>query len=177
VLRRWLDLRLDVDDLRPGLIAMKRLHFLLASVLVSGAAGCGGGGPRDAHDVQAAQANATCAKLFQCKSSYPDGEAAFTDIFGATEADCRALFLMQDVSDIEASIEAGRIIVDENNVNSCIAWVNGLTCEQVWDQNTQEPDACNGFYTPLVNDGDMCTIDEDCLSDFCDQTSMTCNAG
>jgi hypothetical protein len=153
-----------------------RAHGVFAAALLVTA--CGGGGSYEAAEVSGRTAHAICSKVFSCQDSFPGTRAEFAEAFGSSQSACEMAFAddPDDLAELQASIDEGRILIDSANVNACIAFINGVTCEQIWNDSVDEPAACDMELIPQVADGDECVIDEDCISDFCDSTTMTCSA-
>ncbi len=147
-----------------------RIHLILVAAL----AGCGGGGD----DAELGDLFETvCAKYFDCAASYPDGEAQFHEDLGDTEEECVAAFrALVHADEIETSIDAGRIVVDDGALDECLGWYRTLGCEEVWSDEPQEPPACESWLIGTVEDGDACTNSNDCAVDTssCDPDAMTC---
>jgi hypothetical protein len=153
--------------------------LVAAAVIAASLAACGGGGSYDADELSASNAHAICSKLFECRASFPGGTAQFDSTYGTSEAGCEMAFLDDtgDTMQLQDSIDAGRIVIDGGAVALCQRFIDNLTCEEVWSQDTQAPAACEMEIVPQVADGDACVLDEDCVSDFCDSSTMTCAPG
>jgi hypothetical protein len=165
------------------LMMITRLKTLFApALLVAGLAACGGGGgissPSDAlHEA----ASTSCAKIFSCQDSFPGTDADFETAFGANEAECVDNFEADadpSAADYEASVDAGRIVFNGDDAETCLAAFDDVTCEQLWGgTGPDQPDECETAFDGQVADGDACTIDEDCAESTSSCIDDVCGPG
>jgi hypothetical protein len=155
---------------------MKRCWIVL--VLAACGGGQGGGGAGAAADRSLTQ---TCAKAFACEASFPaDSGFEFEGLFGISEAECQANFRQVfDPAEIQASVDAGRVIFDAGDADVCLDAAAALTCDEFWgnftgDNPTPQPAECDTAFIGTVEDGGTCSIDLDCVNDTCDDSTMTC---
>ena len=102
-----------------------RLAGLVSAAFAVSGAACGGGqggggGAGAAVERSFAQ---TCAKAFDCMAEFPAEEVSFTfeDLFTTSESACVAQFReFNDPADIEASVDAGRILFDASDATICL---------------------------------------------------------
>src|SRR5688572_9646149 len=97
-------------------------NFLSTSLLLA-LTSCDGGS-LTASEAMDEGLRSTCAKAFDCMSSFPT-DAGFTveQLFGSTEAMCVQMFqtgATEDKAMLEASISAGRIKYNADDAQACL---------------------------------------------------------
>jgi len=152
-------------------------------VATVGACGHGkGGGGGNAAATLDQSARQTCGKAFDCMSSFPsDAGFQFSEVFGTSEPACVAnLEQSLDPADLQDSVDAGRVLFDASDAQTCLAFFTGLSCTDFWDvelgrsTTLTPPSACDTAFVGTVANGGLCTTPLDCSDGFCDDTSMTC---
>ncbi len=119
-----------------------------------------------------------CDEAFACKASFPtDAGITFDEAFGpsamACYADNDASF---DIPAIVAQIQAGTILWNASDANTCLAGITFGTCEEFWQQGGNEPAACATALAGTIADGGACVTDWECvnLASYCDETTKLC---
>ncbi len=156
---------------------MKNFFFVFALAACGGGGGDGGGGGAAAAAFAEDQIRDFCDKGFECMSSFPqDMGFEFEDFFGASSAECFANFGPDgtDKADLQASVDAGRVIFDSADASVCANELQTASCDQFW--NDDAPPECDTALTGTVADGGTCTIDFDCVGEdsFCDEETNVC---
>lgn len=150
----------------------------LGLVLLAALGACGG-------DLSVAEAfdsalDSSCAKAFECRSTYPGGEANFTAFYGNSEAECRAqlgALIAFQIDAIEESVDAGRIDYDAGDAAACLDQYDDMTCEEAWSTDGREESAeCENAFRGTVPDGGLCTNDMDCAVDGSDCEDGVCTS-
>jgi hypothetical protein len=165
---------------------LKNLSIVLLS---SGMlAACGGGGSSSPSASLTDALETTCAKIFECKDSFPGDQAQFTMVFGTSAGDCVTKLgpTAAEKKAFDASVSAGRIKFNESDADKCIAANSKLTCPQLWgtEQAPDEP-ACDTAVQGQVAVGGTCTLSTDsegmpsdvgdCVDGAsCDEATMKC---
>lgn len=126
---------------------------------------------------------AECSMLFRCC-----GEGEREVVFGleGDEEDCRDRFesmvFDMDQAILDASVEAQRVVLDEERVQLCVASFLALACE---DWTTLEParsghlEGCGDMLLPQVRAGESCYNHFECVTGYCErgmEESGTCQA-
>jgi hypothetical protein len=139
---------------------MKKTSTWLSLVVAVGAAACGGGGVKltdladEVHDAQ-------CEWAVRC------------GVLPNTEA-CAALGTADDeIAQLQASVDAGRLSYDEDKAADCVDAFADASCELFGVSEAAQ--ACEEVFTGLVADGGTCYDDEECVSDNCQQTDPACD--
>jgi hypothetical protein len=119
-----------------------------------------------------------CDEAFACKASFPtDAGVTFDEAFGASAmacyADSDASF---DIPTIIAQIQAGTIVWNPSDADTCLAGITFGTCDEFWQQGGNEPAACGTALVGTVADGGACVSDWECvnLMSYCDETTKKC---
>lgn len=152
------------------------LAILGAAALTLAACGSSDGGDDVYADPVTANQQTTedqCAKAHECRDTYPFAPEMFTFFFGNNVTECIAGFAVDPAFEeaLVAAVDAGRAIYSPENARACNEGVIALGCDQVW--NTQVPE-CGQIFTGTINDGGVCQVFAECISQFCDGQSGTC---
>lgn len=128
----------------------------------------------DVLDVFQQMYEAECELLFRCC-----GETEREVVFevGGEEQECKdqfaSLIFGMDQAILDVSLEEGRAVLNEEQVELCVASFLALSCEE-W--TTLEPSksvhlpGCGAIIDPRVQVGGDCFNDYECVSGFCDRT-------
>ena len=151
------------------------------AVWVLAVAACGGGG--DDVDVVAVfeeYGALYCARVYECRPSYPGSDTDFTTSFGASETECAAQYSRPaDAMAIQASVDAERIVYDEAASQVCLDWMANVTCTDLWAGSGASPTECEGTWVGQVPTGGSCVIEDDCalVGSMCDGGVCTPGSG
>jgi hypothetical protein len=119
-----------------------------------------------------------CDECFRCQATYPAGQAAFAQEFGATEQQCRQDALaFYSPQLVEQSIAAGRIIYRADAAEDCADGIDyEQSCNQFWNEEPDVPSICGAVFVGTVVDGGACVTDYDCAStvSLCDAVTKRC---
>lgn len=123
-------------------------------------------------------AGAMCEKSFECCSA-----AELEELYGektSTVEECtdHAGFrsFLFGYGMLDESVKAGRIKVDPTLIDMCLESIARASCEEF----STSPDlifqatGCHEVLLPQVEKGDACEADQDCLSDYCAESTGTC---
>ena len=116
-----------------------------------------------------------CGTAFECQASFATNlGVTHTEVFGANVAACRAQLITG--TQIEASVDAGRVTFNESAASTCISKLAALDCAGFWAALTNNtfPTECDMATDGTVATGGVCTINLDCVSASCN--GETCNA-
>ena len=143
---------------------------------------CGGGeggGVGSAGEAAQASLEQTCATAFECQAEFPDGGSSFEQLFGASEAACVAkLGAAFAPADVQASVDAGRIIYDAADARVCLDAREATTCAEFWGGEPELPPECGTAFVGAVQPGGACTIDLDCAGGAtCNDQTLVCEPG
>jgi hypothetical protein len=140
------------------------------------AAACTGGGDKmSPADFINDFGDTYCGTAFECRESFPTNlGATHTQIFGADVAACKAQLITG--TQIQASVDAGRVTFSESAASTCISKLAALDCAGFWAGLTGDtlPTECDMATDGTVANGGVCTINLDCVSASCN--GETCNA-
>jgi hypothetical protein len=157
-----------------------REEMRIAWVLV--VAACGGGkGGLSVQGTFDRTVDVLCGRAHECRAQFPTDQGfMFEDLFQDTEPACIAGFEENSqVAEIQASVDAGRIIFRPGDAEDCSSFLEDLPCTELWgsffDGNPPQPSTCDSSFEGTVATGGTCTIDLDCIEETgCDPSSMTC---
>ncbi len=146
-------------------------------VLLVACGGGKGGGAGSAGGAAQAALEQTCEMAFACQAEFPDGGSSFEQLFGTSEADCIAMLReVFEPAEIQASVDAGRIIYDPGDAQVCLDARASITCAQFW--GTDEfvlPPECQTSFVGTVPVGGTCTITSDCVTGgTCNEQTLVC---
>lgn len=162
---------------------MRTLSSVLAVLALSSLAACGGSDDLSATAALNGLISTQCDKAFECKATYTppasDPMATFEGDFGATVAACEMKFAIDkmDLTELEASISAGRVKYNAADAQKCVDGFAAMTCGQFWGTEMfTPPAACETAIVGTVADGGACTIPDDCVgaTSDCDPTTKKC---
>jgi hypothetical protein len=147
---------------------------IAACSLAAAFAACGDGS-LSISDALHDSASRSCKKAFACMSTYPTTTGTtFVAAYGATEAECVSSgsgLVTLGAQQVQASVDAGRIVYNSSDAQTCIDSIGARTCGQWWGTESYAPlPACLTAFTGTVADGGACTLDDDCAS-----TGSQCN--
>jgi hypothetical protein len=147
-------------------------------------AACGGGGKGglsvDGYFDQSFET--TCSQAHECRAQFPTDQGfTFEELFQDSEPACVANFQQlndENVIEIQASVDAGRIIFRPGDAAACDAFFDDLSCADLWgaifENDPPQPASCETAFEGTVPAGGTCTNDLDCVDFGCDDTTMTC---
>lgn len=156
---------------------MRKQKWLMASMIAAATAGC----PAEDNEPMPtpltptaravmAYAEASCALAFACCT---DAERRGFQLTVDNEADCvgGAYFASGDaIAAAEAAIAAGTGVLDVDTASRChdalTASIANCAEETLFDREC-EGAAHAAFLAPLVDDGEACSVDIECLSGVC----------
>lgn len=145
---------------------------------------CGGDGDSDTFSKPSTAFNALmggfCSKAIECKDTAPDGVPAFDSV-----SQCVTLLQAQlgiDLDAIDDSASAGRVSWNADDAAYCFGdaddTIQAATCEQFWDEGfdflSNDDARCEALGQGTVEDGDACTIDDDCASETSECADSVC---
>ena len=125
--------------------------------------------PEDAVD---GMLTAACAKLFECRDSFPfGGPETFDSFFGTTEKDCKLVLIDQlGIGGVAESVEAGRIVYDAEKGAACVDEVNtqlgATTCAELWSQDPSgllTDSSCGAMLEGQIAIGEACENNFECV--------------
>ncbi|MGM0596510.1 MAG: hypothetical protein ACQES9_05660, partial [Myxococcota bacterium] len=116
-------------------------------------------------DVETSYYDLFCGKFTTCDN------APFFNIIIGDKEDCLAF--MEEMSssesgglpDILDAVDEGTIIYDGQAAHECLVEMEALDCDAF---ENVEPEACRAVFTGTIALGESCTLDEECVSSFCD---------
>jgi hypothetical protein len=154
---------------------------LLPFALVAGAAACGGGGGGSLSAGEAFDQSIedSCAQAHACRDSFPaDQGFEFEDIY-QDSVDACVTFLGglfgYDGGDVQAAADAGTLEYNADDASECLAYFDGLSCEEFWTPTEEPPAACDDAFVGTVANGDACEIDLECEAGSCED--LVCVGG
>jgi|GEM_PF-6040521 len=112
-------------------------------------------------DMESTMQTIYCETFMECETSY------FVQMFKTTQ-DCIDFFAQEGAMDFDkivAKVNSGAVKYDA---------VKGATCIEAMQENgckifdIPSPDICEGTFTGTVEDDGECTIDQECISHYCD---------
>jgi hypothetical protein len=119
-----------------------------------------------------------CDESFRCKATYPAGQTAFAQDYGATVAACYAgSDAYYGLALVEQSITAGRVLYTQLAAQQCIDGAKYPTdCAQFWFVDPTFPLACNAALVGTIANGATCVSLFDCLdpNSICDAATKKC---
>lgn len=136
------------------------------------APGCGGGGPDNVEELADELVGALCSKAFECEDSFPGTAMDFSDSFGTSISGCETIFAADFEIDpgLQTAIDDGRVIYSSSNADTCLGLLRGQTCTDLWSgESPLDDDTCDAVFTGTVALEGACTIDEECVSQQCEQ--------
>lgn len=149
-------------------------------VLLVACGGGKGGGAGSAGSAAQASIEQTCEQAFECEAEFPDGGTPFEQLFGASVTECIANFSeLFDPAEVQASVDAGRIIYDAADAQVCLDAREAITCAQFWGTEMFDPPPeCDTSFVGTVQPGGSCTIEADCAGGAaCNQDTNVCEGG
>jgi hypothetical protein len=154
-----------------------RLRLLILPIALATGACDGDDGP-SVEEAADQIIGALCDKFHECKDDFPGEESAFEGAFGATEAECVMSFEEDlEVDQYQASIDAGRIIFNSGDVGACRSSIAAISCDDLWGGEIETAFDCgDDLFEGTVDDGDACTIDEDCAGESSSCEDLVCTA-
>lgn len=123
--------------------------------------GCG----LSAGEAIAAQVRLFCEAAHHCRDWYvepPEPIEPFEARYGSTESECVEILLGQ-YGDVQASVDAGRILYDARDAEECIDRTYYGRCADFWRGAYVRPAACETAFVGIVPDGGFCTSELDCV--------------
>jgi hypothetical protein len=152
---------------------MKKAIFAMFAGAALAACGGGGGGSLSAGEAIEESWSIQCAKIFECRDTFPGEDADFEAAFGTSEADCVDIVAGETEfgpDEVEASIEAGNMTFNADDAEVCLDSFGDIACDDLWTGNVDSPPECDTAFEGQVEDGGECTLDEECAesTSFCD---------
>lgn len=129
---------------------LKRMGVLLAGVL----AACGGSDSVSLDELPDALASAQCERLVRC--------GLYT-----SAADCEAAINF-NITEIQHSVEAGRVAYDGEAVAECLDTLGSASCDLTTESARVTPQSCKDAIKGAVAAGGTCYDSGDCQSARCD---------
>lgn len=134
------------------------------------------GDKQSVRDYYVDASEATCARAFECRDSYPGGAETFAQVYGDSEATCvDRLVMVADglgiIEDTQASVDAGRVSFETDDGDGCVTMIGQVTCDALWSGMHE----CDPFVGHVAL-GDACTIHDDCADAMaiCDEVTLVC---
>lgn len=119
-----------------------------------------------------------CDESFRCKATYPEGQAAFSEDYGATVSQCyTAATAFYEPQLVEQSVAAGRVMFNAGSARLCLDGIAyPQSCSQFWQTDPVFPSACNTSLLGKVANGGVCTNDFECANaaSQCDDATKKC---
>jgi hypothetical protein len=144
--------------------------------------GNGGPGPGGASILTPTQyltelAMTQCDQLFACRMTFPNGDPAFVEAFGAAQVACYdyALDLFDPIL-LEGEVSKQRVSFDGAAAASCIAGFGEPDCTVFWTRDWQWGSACYHVFAGAVPDGGACASSISCANggSVCDPATQRC---
>jgi hypothetical protein len=116
-------------------------------------------------EVEASYYDLFCGKFTTC-----DNAPFFNMVIGDREY---CIVFMEEMSDSESgglpdildAVDQGKIIYDGQKAYECLVEMEALDCDTF---ENVEPQACRDAFTGTIALGESCSLDEECVSGFCD---------
>lgn len=118
-----------------------------------------------------------CDQLFACRMTFPNGDAAFVEAFGAAQAACYDYALdLFDPLVLEGEVSKARLGFDGAAAASCISGFGEPDCTTFWTHDWLWGAACYHVFAGAVPDGGACASSMSCATagSVCDPATLRC---
>lgn len=75
--------------------------------------------------------------------------------------------------DLDAAIDNGTVEYDEAAAQACLDSIREASCSGFLEEGFADEDACDRVFVGTIDDGNVCWIDEQCISGLCSATDCT----
>jgi hypothetical protein len=115
-------------------------------------------------------AKAVCPKAYTCCAPM---QLMGNDLAGKDEASCESKTtegFKKNLDGLEGSIKKGRARYHGDQMEACLAFIRGASCEQLNRTNHFSGLGCPAYVEPLVAAGGACGADVECIEGTCDKS-------
>jgi hypothetical protein len=150
----------------------------LAAVVTSLVLAACGGSSLSAREAIEEGIRQECEKAHACRDSWPGG-FPFETLYGNSPAECITNFTgFLDPGAVQQSVDEGRVRYNAGDMRVCLDFIEGLSCEEMWSSERQDPAACDTAFQGTVQENGDCTHFFDCAGElWCDQEENVCVPG